>query len=241
MTMGFPPIETTPLIESLIASHAPVAIGISGGKDSDVAAFETLGVLEKAGHTGPKVLIHSDLGRVEHSDSLPACERLAARLSLDLIVVRRKAGDLMDRWLVRWQHNLQRYRQLQCVKLILPWSTPAMRFCTSELKTAVICRDLVERFQHCTILSVVGLRRQESLARAQMPVCMPQARLRSETFGTTGYNWHPLLAWSREDVLAYHRFRGFPLHEAYSTYGLSRVSCAFCILAGVRDLSASTT
>jgi hypothetical protein len=116
-----------------------------------------------------------------------------------------------------------------------------MRFCTSELKTAVICRDLVERFQQSTILSVVGLRRQESPTRAQAPVCAPQAKLRNETFGTTGYNWHPILAWSREDVLAYHRSCGFPLHEAYTTYGLSRVSCAFCILAGGSDLLASAT
>src|SRR5690242_8359761 len=196
----FPPIETTPLIDELIVAHAPVAIGISGGKDSDVAAFETLAVLERAGHKGARVLIHSDLGRVEHTDSRPACERLAIRLGIELIVVKRKAGDLMDRWLVRWQHNLERYCQLQCVKMILPWSTPAMRFCTSELKTAVICRDLVERFQHSTILSVVGLRRQESATRAQAPVCAPQVKLQNATFGTTGYAWHPILAWSREDV-----------------------------------------
>ncbi len=231
----FPPVETTPLIDELIAAHAPVAIGVSGGKDSDVAAFETLAALERAGHKGPRVLIHSDLGRIEHTDSRPACERLATRLGIELVVVKRKAGDLMDRWLVRWQHNLERYRQLQCVKMILPWSTPAMRFCTSELKTAVICRDLVERFQGCTILSVVGLRRQESATRA------PQVKLQNATFGTTGYSWHPILAWSREDVLAYHRFHGFPLHEAYTTYGLSRVSCAFCMLAGRDDLAASAT
>lgn len=115
----FPPIETTPLIDELIAAHAPVAIGVSGGKDSDVAAFETLAALERAEHKGPRALIHSDLGRMEHTDSRPACERLAKRLGLELIVVKRKAGDLMDRWLVRWQHNLERYRQLQCVKMIL--------------------------------------------------------------------------------------------------------------------------
>ncbi|HZT98092.1 MAG TPA: phosphoadenosine phosphosulfate reductase family protein [Ktedonobacteraceae bacterium] len=237
----FPPIETDPFVDTLIAAHAPVAIGVSGGKDSTVAAFETSAHLERAGHKGPKLLIHSDLGRVEHTDSRPACERLAAHLGLELVVVKRKAGDLMDRWQVRWQHNLERYRQLQCVKLILPWSTPAMRFCTSELKTAVICRALVERFPHNTILSVVGLRRQESPSRAQAPVCAPQVKLRSETFGTTGYSWNPILAWSREDVLAYHGFCGFPLHEAYTTYGLSRVSCAFCILAGIDDLMASAT
>ena len=43
------------------------------------------------------------------------------------IVVRRAAGDMMDRWLKRWSNNLARYVNLNCVKLILPWSTPSMR------------------------------------------------------------------------------------------------------------------
>jgi hypothetical protein len=46
--------------------------------------------LDAIGHHGPRVLIHSDLGQVEWKDSLPTCERLAARLGLELIVVRRQ-------------------------------------------------------------------------------------------------------------------------------------------------------
>jgi 3'-phosphoadenosine 5'-phosphosulfate sulfotransferase (PAPS reductase)/FAD synthetase len=241
MKQHFPPIEMTPLIADLIACHAPVAIGISGGKDSDVAAFETKAALERAGHTGPVILIHSDLGRVEHRASLPACERLASRLGLELVVVRRKAGDLMDRWLMRWHNNCQRYSNLECVKLILPWSTPSMRFCTSELKTAIICRDLVARFPGCTILSVSGLRRQESPTRALAPICAPQTKLTSKTFGTHGYDWHPILSWALEQVLGYHQYHGFPLHEAYTKYGMSRVSCAYCMLASLDDLIASAT
>ena len=144
--MNFPDVEITPIIENLVQIHSPVAIGVSGGKDSDVAAFETYAYLQSIGHTGPTILMHSDLGRVEHKDSLPTCERLASRLGLELVVVRRKSGDLMDRWLVRWRNNVERYANLECVKLILPWSTASMRFCTSELKTAIICRDLVERY-----------------------------------------------------------------------------------------------
>lgn len=241
MTRMFPTLETTPLVEDLIAANAPVAISVSGGKDGNVAAFETRVYLEAVGHSGPVLLIHSDLGRVEHKDSLPACQRLAERLGLELVVVRRKAGDMMDRWLTRWQNNVERYRLLQCVKVILPWSTASMRFCTSEMKTAIICRELVERYPRSTILNVLGIRRQESTNRSHAPVCAPQLRLTSDTHGTRGYAWHPILAWSLEDVLTYHRERGFPLHEAYTTYGMSRVSCAFCILAGLHDLAASAT
>jgi 3'-phosphoadenosine 5'-phosphosulfate sulfotransferase (PAPS reductase)/FAD synthetase len=238
---NFPGIETTDLVPRLLASGAPVAIGISGGKDSNVAAFETLRYLRELGHQGELLLIHSDLGRIEHTDSLPACQRLADRLGLQLVVVRREKGDMMDRWLQRWHDNLGRYSILKCVKVVLPWSTPTMRFCTSELKTAIICRYLVERFAHQTILSVVGLRRQESPTRAKANVLSPQEKLTNKTYGTTGYDWHPILAWTLEQILTYHQYQNFPLHEAYTKFLMSRVSCSFCILSSFLDMVASAT
>ena len=241
MTTIFPAIETAPKIIEVLLLGGPVAIGVSGGKDSDVATGETLAYLERVGHTGPRILIHSDLGRIEWKDSLPACERLARRYGLELVVVRRQAGDLLDRWLTRWHNNCERYIHLHCVKVILPWSTARMRFCTSELKTAIICRELVTRFPHEVILSVSGLRRQESPTRALAPVYAAQAKLTSVTSHTSGYDWHPILAWTLEDVLAYHRAHNLPLHEAYTRYGTSRVSCTFCILSSLHDLVHSAT
>src|SRR5204863_8539336 len=141
----------------------------------------------------------------------------------------------------RWHDNLERYRKLLCVKLVLPWSTAAMRFCTSEMKTAICCRDLVKRYPRQTIVSVSGIRRQESTSRELAPVCGLQEKLSSKTFETQGYNWNPLLDWKLEEVLAYHDFHRFPLHEAYTKYGMSRVSCAYCILSSLADLRASAT
>jgi 3'-phosphoadenosine 5'-phosphosulfate sulfotransferase (PAPS reductase)/FAD synthetase len=241
MSYAFPTLEIAPKITELIAVNAPIAIGVSGGKDSDVAAAETLTYLKQVGHTGPRILIHSDLGRIEWKDSLPACERLARRYDLELVVVRRQSGDMMDRWLTRWHNNCERYAHLQCVKLILPWSTASMRFCTSELKTAIICRELVTRYPQQVILSVSGLRRQESPKRALAPVYAPQTKLLNVTHGTHGYDWHPILAWTLVDVLAYHRIHNIPLHEAYTRYGTTRVSCAFCILSSLHDLVQSAT
>jgi 3'-phosphoadenosine 5'-phosphosulfate sulfotransferase (PAPS reductase)/FAD synthetase len=236
----FPRIETAPLIDALIEEAAPVAIGVSGGKDSAISAFVTQSYLRERGHAGSCILIHSDLGKVEHKDSLPACQRLSDHLGLELIVVKRKAGDMMDRWLARWKSSVQRYQRLECVKLILPWSTASMRFCTSELKTAVICRDLVGRYPGQTILNVVGLRRQESTTRAKAPIYTVQTKLETMTHSTRGYNWHPILAWSLQDVLDYHKAVNFPLHRAYVEFGNSRVSCAYCILSSLHDLLAST-
>lgn len=228
-------------IAALLQTHAPIAIGVSGGKDSVAAAFATIAHLDAAGHTGPRLLIHSDLGRVEWQDSLPTCERLAERLGLELVTVRRQAGDLMDRWWTRWGNNVARYANLECVKLILPWSTASMRFCTSELKSAIICRELVRRFPGQEIISVSGIRRQESPKRARAPISAEQSRLTNRTHQTSGYDWHPILDWTLQEVLDYLERQAFPLHEAYTRYGSTRVSCAFCILGSQHDLAASAT
>lgn len=232
-------ISTTTEITNLLQAGAPVALGVSGGKDSCALAIATDEYLDSIGHTGPRVLIHSDLGRIEWRDSLPTCQRLAKFLDMELIVVRRGAGDMMDRWQVRWQNNVARYADLRCVKLILPWSTPSMRFCTSELKTAIICAYLKKRFPGQTIISAAGIRREESAKRAKAPISAVQKLLDVKTVGTRGYNWHPILEWSKEDVFALLTNRGFDLHEAYTRYGLSRVSCSYCIMSSQADLKAS--
>lgn len=234
------PIATTPEIRAALDQQAPVAIGVSGGKDSAGVAFGVDEYLDFIGHTGPRILIHSDLGRVEWKDSGPTCARLADALGMELVTVRRSAGDMMDRWLMRWHNNVERYINLQCVKLILPWSTPAMRFCTSELKTAVICRDLVQRFPGQTILSASGIRREESPRRAKAPIAKQQLKLTSKSKGTTGYDWHPIIEWHCErDLLPYLALKNFTLHDAYRVWKSSRVSCAFCMMAKLADLQAA--
>lgn len=234
----------TETLDTLLAQHAPVACGVSGGVDGAAAAFAINAYLDRIDHIGPRILIHSDLGRVEHRQSLPMCQLLADWLGQELVVVRRQKGDMMDRWLQRWNDNLARYVNLECVQLILPWSTPSMRFCTSELKVAVICRELVNRWPGQTILSASGIRRDESRKRAKAPILSLQSKLVSKpriiANATIGYDWHPTLHLTRHDVLALHAEVGFPLHEHYTVWGAGRVSCAFCILANLHDLIASS-
>jgi 3'-phosphoadenosine 5'-phosphosulfate sulfotransferase (PAPS reductase)/FAD synthetase len=232
-------IASTPEVDALIGRNAPVAIGVSGGKDSSAVAIATIEGLDELAHMGPRVLVHADLGLTEWRASLPSCQHLAERLGTDLIVVRRAKGGMMERWEQRWRDNVDRYANLECVQLILPWSTPDMRFCTSELKTSPICSELSKRFAGETILSVTGIRRQESRGRAKAPVAKPQPKLASVTRKTSGLDWHPIIEWSRDTVLQFLRDRDFPLHEAYTRYGASRVSCAFCIMSAAADLRAA--
>lgn len=220
---------------------APVAIGVSGGKDSCAAAIATIEHLRAIGHRGEVVLIHADLGRVEWDDSLPTCARLAAFLGVELLVVRRSAGDMMDRWLQRWRDNVRRYAQLSCVTIILPWSTPGMRFCTSELKSQPMAQALVRRFPGRRIISACGVRRDESKDRSAALTSEENKLLDKKTLGTTGVDWNPIAAWTSDDVFAYCAARGFEMHEGYARFGMSRISCAFCIMANGSDLAASAS
>lgn len=233
------PVATTPEIDDLLARNAVVAFGVSGGKDSVAGVIATHRHLERIGHTGPRVAIHADLGRVEWSQSLFKCQEVAANLGWEFVVVNRAAGDMMDRWLVRWENNVSRYQELSCVQLILPWSTPAMRFCTSELKTSVIRSALKKRFPMHDIVNATGVRREESPNRAKAPVAKyePQATRK----GFMGYTWNPILEAKLEDVWALIASRGLEPHEAYTKYALSRVSCVFCVMSSAGDLYNSST
>ena len=231
-------LELPAEIVPVLGAGAPTFIGVSGGRDSQALAYRVCAHLDEIGHTGPRFLIHSDLGRVEWRDSLPVCERLAQRLGVELIVVRRQAGDMMDRWLSRWAGNVARYVNLECVKLIMPWSSASQRFCTSELKSQVLGREMRRRFPHGDVVSAVGIRREESARRAQMPACKRDERLTRKR--GIGHTWNSILGWRRQDVNDYVRSRGDLLHEAYRIYGSTRVSCAFCVLGSEHDLRASS-
>lgn len=232
-------VALPPDVSALLAADAVVAIGVSGGKDSVACALAVARHLDAIGHTGPRILVHSDLGRVEWKDSGPACERLAAHLGWELLTLQRQAGDMLARWEKRWSNNVERYRDLACVRLILPWSTPSMRFCTSELKGSLINSALNKRFPTHNIVNVTGVRRQESSARSKMPISAPLAPL--STKGRTSVTWNAIIEWTIDAVFTEIAAAGLALHEAYTVYGASRVSCAYCIMSSLDDLRAAAS
>ena len=137
----------TPEVEEMLRANAVTAVGVSGGKDSVACALAVARHLDAIRHGGPKLLIHAHLGDdIEWQDSLKSCQRLATHLGWELLVVERAAGGLITRWQTRWTNNVARYANLECVKFISPWSTSKMRFCTSEMKLAVVAHELRKRF-----------------------------------------------------------------------------------------------
>ncbi|HCF2446958.1 TPA: phosphoadenosine phosphosulfate reductase family protein [Pseudomonas aeruginosa] len=235
-------VSVTPEISALLSrkENPPVcAFGVSGGKDSHAMALAGNRYLDEIGFTGTRVAVHADLGRAEWIQSKDKCQELANSLGWELMVVKRAAGDLVDRWLVRWNNNVARYNNLECVQLILPWSTASWRFCTSELKSAVVRSNLKRRFPGQDIINAVGIRAQESRSRAKMPVYKEDSLL--STKKSAGYTWNAILDWPVEDVFKIISEHTVALHPAYTEYGMSRVSCAFCVLASGADLQAATT
>lgn len=101
------------------------------------------------------------------------------------------------------------------------------------------CQLSQEAFQGQEILNVTGIRREESAGRRKADVAKADPRLAQR--GAQGFTWNPVIEWKIDEVKAAIARRGLELHEAYTRYGMTRVSCAFCIMSSAADLKASTT
>ena len=221
------------------SENVVVAAGVSGGQDSDVLAIEVSRVLKSRDFRGTFVLIHSDLGLIEHKESLPQCRRLAAHVDAELFVVQ-PLLPMLERWEKRRVDNTFRFENLERVKLLSPWSSADMKFCTSEEKVAPITQFLKNRFPGKFIINAVGLRREESTNRKKKPVWQENKLLRGKKLQTDGIDWFPILDYLKEHVAAVHFCEHFSRHPVYEK-GNERISCVFCVLGSRNDLEVGLT
>lgn len=232
-----PAPEAAPAVEKAIRDGAWVVYSVSGGKDSSAAIAATLDQLEAWGHPRERTLImHADLGRAEWKSTPAHVEDLAEHFGLPLRVVRHSTHDMLSRWERRGDLGRQRWESADTVTLIGPWSSAKWRFCTGEQKVHVMSH--AKRHLDMPVVSIMGIRRQESRGRAL-------TRTEGQDSGMKRYrredclSWNPIAHWSEEDVFAVHRAHGIPLHEAYGL-GSTRLSCNFCVLANINDLTVSS-
>lgn len=243
-----PTINLPTEIETALDGGATLAISISGGKDSQAMAIALGQLHRERGWTGELVAIHADLGRIEWPGTMAQVQAIADMAGARLIVVRRGDGrGMVEHWRARGE-------KLQADGSSAPfWSSSASRYCTSDLKRDPI--DSALRRLGDNVVCAVGLRAQESDARAKQPVW--ERRKRIETRTRRAFTWHPILAWSLLDVLrtcgytwaqlqdrrlAYAEGKteqaldGWTMHPAY-VFGNERLSCQFCVLGSINDLS----
>lgn len=105
--------------------------------------------------------------------------------------------------------------------------TRIARFCTEKLKV----KPLQAYYKEIDgdPVSVVGIRAQESQARAKMP----------EWEWSDGFDcwvWRPLLHWTTEDVVNIHTRHGVQPNPLYLKYNVERVGCWPCIHSSKAEL-----
>ena len=104
------------------------------------------------------------------------------------------------------------------------------RFCTEQLKFLPIKRYLhaLADAEGCDVVNVIGIRAEESKARAQLPE-------REHDDGMDLEVWRAIIGWSLQDVIDIHARHNIPPEPALPE-GLQRVGCAPCIMARKKEI-----
>lgn len=210
-------------IQDALDRGAVVALSMSGGKDSQAMAKGVISWLRDHGYTNRVVAVHADLGRAEWHQTHDVVHAQADELGLDLQVVQRTKGDLLQR-------IQERAEQVGAERPF--WPSASSRYCTSDLKRDPI--DKLLRTLGPLVISVEGVRAEESRNRAAKPCWEPRKRITTQS--REAMTWRPIHHWTEQDVWAYLGGRHGPnVHPAYAL-GNERLSCSLCVLASQDDL-----
>ena len=209
-----------------------ILVNISGGKDSQAALDETVRAAEAAGVRNRIVTVFCDLG---DDDEWPGTRELAAEHAAHYglrheVVCRQITGPDGQ----RVQQTLSEHIEQRGM-----WPDAARRYCTSDLKRAPVHR-LMTRLtaeqraagitgRRVRILSVLGLRAQESPRRALMIPFSHDERASNQTVRWVD-EWLPIHSWTSGQVWARITAAGTRPHPIYAA-GMPRLSCRFCVLA----------
>lgn len=201
-------LATPPAIEQALRLGAAVAVSISGGKDSQSIIKAVAAHRAQHDWPGPIFAVHAHLGRAEWRESLPMCSRLAVANGLELAMVRRAQGDLFDQIVSRLHKKATDGQPF--------WPGSAARYCTSDNKRGPIEKKLRE---FPLVISVEGIRAEESPVRAKKPVAEVRRRITAQKLseatladavrswepaaGRLALNWYPIHHWTEVEVYQY--------------------------------------
>lgn len=203
-----------------------IVINTSAGKDSQAMLDYVVMMAAAQGVSTDKIVaLHCDLGRVEWKGTRELAERQAKHYGVRFEAVTRKGGDLLT--------HIEERR-------MFPSNTA--RYCTSDHKRAQACRVLTQladeerqdwhasKTGRVRILNCMGLRAEESPARAKRQPFVPNDKTYSNKTRRQVDTWLPIHHWTTEEVWARIRQSGVEHHYAYDL-GMPRLSCVFCIFA----------
>lgn len=199
-----------------------IVISSSAGKDSQTTLDVMVEMAKKQGF--PKyrmVVVHADLGDVEWEGTKELAKEQAEHYGIRFEVVCKVDTEVAPA-------NL-----LERVRVRGKFPDSSRRWCTSDHKRAPIHKlytQLSNEFrikgEATRILNCMGMRAEESPARAKKPVF---SNLKSNK------NQHvdeylPIHSYTEEQVWARIKQSGVRHHPAYD-WGMPRLSCSFCVLA----------
>ena len=215
-------------VPSLVAQGALFVVSHSGGKDSQATLIEVLRQVPAS----QVLVVHATLGELEWPGALELAQAQAEAAGVPFLVARAYFLDGSPKTLLnKAEHQYARRPEVPS------WPSKQQRWCTSELKTGPIERE-IRRYAAAhgfkLIVSCTGERAQESVDRAKKPVWSFNAK--HSVAGRSWFDWLPIHALTTLDVFQMIERDGQQPHPAYAA-GNDRLSCLFCIFASKGDLA----
>ena len=208
-----------PIRGPTLTDYDVILINSSAGKDSQAMLDVVCHLAKAQGVADRVVVVHCDLGKVEWKGTRELAEEQAEHYGARFEVVSRRQGDLLA-------HIEQRGM----------FPSNKARYCTSDHKRAPVCRLMTSLTKELAlnrparILNCMGLRADESPARAKRLSFVESDPVYSNATKRHVDTWLPIFAWTVDEVWSRIRTAGTRHHYAYDL-GMGRVSCVFCIFA----------
>jgi len=202
-------------IKELVKSGALFVVNSSGGKDSQCMTI----FLQRQIPIAQLVIIHSHLPEVEWQ----GVKEHIQETSLGIPVYFTQAGKTF--------FEMVEHRKM--------FPSPSHRQCTSDLKRGPIQKfinNYAKKHGFRTVVNCMGLRAEESPSRAKKISFRYRPDLSSGN--RVQYEWLPIHHFTLQQVWDTIESVEQKPHYAYSL-GMTRLSCAFCIMASKSDLQIS--
>jgi DNA sulfur modification protein DndC len=216
-------------VKDLVARGAIFYVGHSGGKDSQ-AMYAAINRLVPADQVR---VIHADLGDIEHAG---VKDHIRDTIHHELMIAQAFDIDGNKNDLFTMIRNRRKSLDAKGKHDAPAFPSSAARFCTSDLKTGPIWRE-IRKTGHGLVVNCVGIRAEESKARAKKIAARGSLMInKKNTNGVReAYDWWPLADWLIDEVWEEIAAAGQEPHEAYAN-GNDRLSCVFCIFGSRNDL-----
>lgn len=191
-----------------------IFVNHSGGKDSQAMMAQLI----RLGFRDKLVVVHADLGEMEWEPMHKWIE--STSFGVDVHVVK-SDQDFFE--------LCRKYGRLP---------SGQARFCTDFLKTKPCEKFMVQYCEERGItkaVSAIGIRAEESPARAKKPEIKAQNKMTSDRKSKISLNVvSPIFKYTLEEVKEEIAAAGQDLHWVYGK-GYSRLSCAFCVFGRINE------